>query len=183
MKQNGFTLIELIVTMVIAAIVLTVAVPGFQNIILSNRRAAQVNEYIASLNLARSEAIKSGVRAYVWRSSDGVNLATDSTGDWEEGWIVFTDRDNDAALDNGELIRVHPALDGDSRLRSPGNFDRWIAFRPSGRSLGNGGLPNDSVTFCDRRGIEEGRQTFHIFAVLVVQGAGNIGVNLPAALG
>ncbi|MCP5419138.1 MAG: GspH/FimT family pseudopilin [Gammaproteobacteria bacterium] len=157
-KHRGFTLIELLITVVIAALVLTFAVPGFQNIIRNNRRAAQVNEFVTSLNLARSEAIKASARAYVWRSTNGTTLATDSTGVWENGWVVFVDRNGDAALDAGETVQTHAALEGGARLRGPGNFGRWIAYLPSGTSLGNGGLPNDSMTFCDSRGIEEGRQ-------------------------
>lgn len=57
-KSRGFTLIELLVTIAVMAIVATIAVPGFQNMMASNRLASDHNEILAGLNLARSEAIK-----------------------------------------------------------------------------------------------------------------------------
>ncbi|MEE4379215.1 MAG: GspH/FimT family pseudopilin, partial [Candidatus Competibacteraceae bacterium] len=85
MKQNGFTLLELMVTMAIAAIVLTVAVPSFQGIILNNRIASHTNDFASSLNLARSEAVKRARRTVLCKSSDGATCDTSSAG-WEQGW-------------------------------------------------------------------------------------------------
>lgn len=57
-RQNGFTLVELMVTVAVLAILSTIAYPSFQSTIRSNRVATTTNELIASLALARSEAIK-----------------------------------------------------------------------------------------------------------------------------
>ena len=103
-RQRGFTLIELIITVAIVAILLAIGVPSFQEMMRNNRVAAHTNDRLSSLNLARSEAIKRGVRVSLCKSSDGLSCAT--TGDWTQGWIVFVDTDNDATVDAGENIPV-----------------------------------------------------------------------------
>lgn len=57
-RERGFTLIELLVTIAVAVILATVAVPGFQNLVAENRRAADFNEILTGLTYARSEAVK-----------------------------------------------------------------------------------------------------------------------------
>lgn len=57
-KQAGFTLIELLVTIAIIIIFATIAVPGFQSFIASNRATADFNQMMTSLQFARSEAAK-----------------------------------------------------------------------------------------------------------------------------
>lgn len=176
MKQRGFTLIELLITVVIAAIVLTIAVPGFQTVILNNRRATQVNEFVTNLNLARAEAIKGGRQVFVCRSSSGTACATDTSSVWEDGWIVFVDRDDDDTLDAGETIRVQAAFEGDSTLRGPANFSQWISYFPTGISRGNGGLANGTLTLCDKRGDSEARN-------IVLSSTGRVSINDTVASG
>ncbi len=56
--QKGFTLLELIVTLAVVAIVLTMGIPSFQALIRDNRLIALTNEFIGAMHLTRSEAIK-----------------------------------------------------------------------------------------------------------------------------
>ena len=105
-KQTGLTLIELIVTMAVLGIVLASALPSMNGIIDSNRRSANINLFVGSLNLARSEAVKRNNSVSLCTSSSGT--ACDNTLSWEDGWLVFVDIDGDGVVDAG---------DGDSILR------------------------------------------------------------------
>ncbi len=87
MRESGFTLIELMITMVILAILLSLGVPSFQSVIARNNVASAASVLSASLSLARSEAIKRGTTVTVCKSSDGSSCVT--SGDWSQGWIML----------------------------------------------------------------------------------------------
>jgi type IV fimbrial biogenesis protein FimT len=135
MKQDsGFTLIELMVTLAVAAILATVAIPSFWNIIQSNRATTEANELVTALHFARSEAIKRGARISLCPSTN----QTGCTGgaDWSNGWIIFLDtaaNDGSAAV-VGEVLRVWNSLSGGTSLGGPAN----IRYRASGDVIGAG---------------------------------------------
>lgn len=125
-RQCGFTLMELIITVAIAAIVLAIGVPSFQGIMRNNRAATQANEIIGALNLARSEAVKRGRRVSLCPSSNGTGC---SGTDWSSGWIVFVDTSAaDASVTVGQVLRVWGALAGDPTFTGPAS----IRYRPTG---------------------------------------------------
>ncbi len=79
-NQSGFTMIELMVTLLIAVILTTIAIPSFRSMILDNRIVTASNRFLADANLARSEAIKRGT---------SVEIAPNSTtSGWTGGWKV-----------------------------------------------------------------------------------------------
>lgn len=95
-KIQGFTLLELMVTIAIAAILLTLALPSFQGTLRSNRLATTTNQFNAAIALARSEAIKTTLAAGLCPSADGVACGAD----WNAGWLVWRDTNRDGNLAN-----------------------------------------------------------------------------------
>jgi type IV fimbrial biogenesis protein FimT len=132
--QRGFSLVELMVTLFVAAILLTMAVPSFQVMVEDNSLTSQINLFIGALSGARSEAVKRGQRVGLCKSANGSTCVT--TGGYEQGWIVFVDNDNDGVRDtaptNEELLRVNGALRQGLTLRGASNFANGMSFVPSG---------------------------------------------------
>jgi type IV fimbrial biogenesis protein FimT len=113
-NQRAFTLIELLITIVVATILVALAVPAFNNFVQNNRITAQVNELITAMTLVRSEAIKRKQTISICSSSN----ASTCTGAWDQGWIVFTDDNGNGAVDVGtdEILRVRESLAGGATL-------------------------------------------------------------------
>ena len=133
-ENRGFTLLELMITLLIAGIILSIGVPSFRGVMQNQRMTSATNELVMSLNLAKSEAIKRVVYVSVCKSSNGVTCG-DAATSWRDGWIVFANATvaNLGVRDFGdELIRVYPSLRSEFALTPIGTVDGFISFRPSG---------------------------------------------------
>jgi len=125
-RHSGFTLIELMVTIAVLAVLLALGLPSFQQSLRSNRVATATNEMIASLSLARSEAIRSTRGGGVCASGDGEGC----NGDWSDGWLVWADANADGAFNNGETVLRYSR--GNGKL-TVGSEDALVAFDARGR--------------------------------------------------
>ena len=128
MLRNGFTLIELIVTIAVAGILLALAVPSFQSLLLSNRITAQTNDLVSDLAFARSEAIKRGVTVTACFANTPTTCGAGTN--WTAGWIVFVDAGTAGDATGDTILRTHEALRGNNTLNSSGNH--FISYFPSG---------------------------------------------------
>ena len=99
---GGFTVLELLMTVVVASILLSIAVPSFTNLIRRNQITTYANEFGTAVNLARSEAVKRGT---------SVSITSNNGTDWSQGWSVNV-------VNTGEQLRVAPALSGDNTFTS-----------------------------------------------------------------
>lgn len=146
--QAGYSLIELLVVMALGVILLSIAAPSMTGILDTERSRSFGNALLSSLNLARSEAIKRNARAVLCKSADG--LSCTFSGGWEQGWLVFHDVNNNAALDSGEQVidRQGPAPQGLS-LTGNANVANYVSYSASGSAkLINGGFQAGTFTLC-----------------------------------
>jgi type IV fimbrial biogenesis protein FimT len=107
-SQAGFSLVELMIVVMIVSVVGAIGGPIMSDTVKSNRVRAQADRILTTLNLTRSEAVKRNLPVSICRSSNG----TSCTGDWSDGWIVFTNADGDNTVDAGvdQVIRVYEGL-------------------------------------------------------------------------
>lgn len=144
-RNPGFTLIELMVTLGVSALVLSIGLPGFQGLVRDNRLVMQYNQFVSELNMTRSEAVKRGIRVTMCkRNAAGTNC--NNAGKWEDGWMIFTDPNNSGAVDPGEaILRVHEPLSGDNTLRTSEDL---MTYNGQGLALAF----NNTFRLCDIRG-------------------------------
>jgi type IV fimbrial biogenesis protein FimT len=104
-KTGGFTLVELMVVIAIAAILLSLAVPSFSRLIESTALSSDVNTFLSDVRFARNEAVRRGTLIVMCSSSnpDAASPTCNGTVDWKEGWIIFEDH-NGNDLPSGEPV-------------------------------------------------------------------------------
>lgn len=108
MANRGFTLLELLVTMAVVAILVTVAIPSYRALVQHNAMAAAVNDLVGDLNYARSKAITRGAPVYLCKSADQATCT--AAGNWQQGWIVYAPQVGATQPAPGNLLRVHGAV-------------------------------------------------------------------------
>ncbi len=150
---TGFTLIELMITMAIAAIVMAIGIPAFRDTVRENRLTTTVNSFVAALNLTRSEAIKRGTRVTLCKSADGATCAV--SGGYEQGWVVFVDvsplAERDADNIQEPLVRVYERLSG-AGLKLTGNamVSDYVSYDPCGVTRSKtGAFQAGTLTLCE----------------------------------
>lgn len=149
---SGFTLIELMVTISVLAILLSIAVPSFQGFVWSSRLTATTNDLASALAMARSEAVKRATRVTVCKSgtTNTANPTCSAAVDWQDGWIVFVDGGTAGTVDgtdSGNILRVfQPTVSNGMAIDGGINFANWLSYLPSGVSIGNGNLANGTFT-------------------------------------
>ena len=139
--NGGFTLLELLTTLSIASLIVTLGVPSFRSVLENQRMTGATNEMVTALNLAKSEAIKRVAYVSVCKSSDMASCGGGGT-DWKDGFIVFANATsvNLGSIDAGDtIIRVYPGLHDSIDVAPSGTVDGFVSFRPSGTMGTTGG--------------------------------------------
>ena len=148
-KENGFTLIELMIAVGLTGLLLSMAVPALGMFVSNARQTGAINDLVSTIHQARSTAVSTNARVTICPSSGGTNC--EAVG-WDSGWIAFSDPDSDRNVDAGETIfATVGGVDGLS-LQSD-EFGTFMMYRPNGRLM-NASLNGSAgaMTFCDDRG-------------------------------
>lgn len=139
------TLPELMMTLSIAAISLSIGVPSLDTMLERAGRTSVVMDVGASVRFARSEAARRGVPISICPSEDGTTCVDAETPEWNKGWLVFVDADQDLNVDEGDEIVDRTDIDH-ARFSLTGSDDiaKGISFRASGYPVDAG-----SLNYCD----------------------------------
>ncbi len=153
-RHSGFTLIELLVTLSIIALLVGLVAPGFTTFIQNNRLSSQINTLIGTIHLSRGEAANRRTIITLCGSDNGANCNTSS---WENGWIMFTDTNNNGneVIDGtDQLLLYQEPLIGGNTLRASGFSGTNLGvlqFGSTGFVLAASPAPG-TFTLCDDRG-------------------------------
>ena len=132
-RSSGFSLVELMITIVVLAVIIAISAPSFTGVFNGNRLTSRANELVASLQMARSEALRRNAPVLVCRSEDGSECA-DEIGSWDL-WITI---DSDDVVLRQDRLKAPVELTSDVHT---------ISFRGDGvaREAGGGLLDSQFV--------------------------------------
>jgi len=165
-RKAGFTLVELMIAVAIVAILAAIALPSFQSSLRSNRAATATNEMLASLSLARSEAIRNNRGASICPSADGAACSAS----WDDGWIVWVDANEDNTVNPGEnVIRFSR---GNDRLEVGSTAGVYRFDSRGRRAVPAGGAPENITLQPDECGGHDFRRTLLVSPTGQVRKAG-----------
>lgn len=163
LRQRGFTLSEVLVTVAIVAIVSAVALPSMRDVVEGAKVSGRFQDLTASLMLARSEAVKRNATVTVCRSSTLTSCAASGVGDWRAGWITFLDADASGTRATAEeILYVRKGDTGGGPLVGTGTTADYIAYRSDGYALAAGGAAHaGAITACSTQAtVKRQRLTF-----------------------
>lgn len=147
---RGITLLELMITIAIVAVLGSLAAPGLNALLYDARITAAVNGLLHDLFLARSESLKRGEVISVCKSQDGRTCAN-AVPDWHVGWMVFVNHDRDEPPQRGNEEPILTVSQGWPGGTISSNRTAY-SFRPFVQ-----GVVNGTLVFCDPRGSSSAR--------------------------
>jgi type IV fimbrial biogenesis protein FimT len=178
-KHTGFTLIELMFTIVVLAVLLGLAAPNFRDFLRNSRLTTAANELLADAHLARSEAIKRRAAVSICSTADPHAEEPDCRAPNAtnfSGWLVFVDdTDGDGRWDAGEEIlrRRDPVPDGVTVKSDTG----MISYAGTGFLRSAGASPSARrVIVCDERGNAKVSGDRSAVRVVTLDASGRAGV-------
>ncbi|WP_104655331.1 GspH/FimT family pseudopilin [Ralstonia insidiosa] len=161
-RMGGISLVELLVTLAIVAVLAIIATPSYVGLTQQVRLQAEVNSLVNDLQFARSEAIKRGLPVSLCPSSNGTSCNTVNPTYWENGWIVFNDVNGSGTTDSASDVplRVRAPLTNNDTFRATASSPAASAVTYSrdgfAMNLANGTVtmalrtspPNNNATRC-----------------------------------
>lgn len=138
-SARGFTLVELMITVLLLAITLMVATPPLQQLVHGNRLRTEASRLLRALNLARSEAVLRNQPVSICPSSMAVDGSARCSGEFAQGWLVFANPDRDRVVDasRDSVIRAFAAISPNYTLTNRAGthgVTELITYLPDGSS-------------------------------------------------
>lgn len=153
---NGFTLVELMITLVIGGLLLTVAAPGFHSMFANNRITSQLNEFVFAINYGRSEAAKLNQRVVMCYSGDPTAVAPvcdGAVGANPPGWLLFATANGslifNSADNNFTLLRVGTTENTGIRITTNAALNDGLEINSNGSTNEGGNVA--IIAVCDDR--------------------------------
>lgn len=144
-RGHGFTLVELAITLAIAAVLVAIGAPAMGGLVARTHEASAEGHVADTLRQARTAAVMHNGRVVVCPSADGRRC--DAADDWQHGWLVADDADHDGQPDPGKpVIAVLQAMPSGTRVVTT-TGRRQITFQASGSAGGS----NVTFTICHTR--------------------------------
>ena len=149
MRASGLTLIELLMTLTIVAVIAMAGIPALQGFIMSQRMTSQLNGFVHAVFLAKQSAHSRQAETVICKSPTGLHCEPDA--DWTDGWLMFVNHNQDrpARVDANEPIL---AVGNTFRNGSISANRREFIFRAFEIRSTNG-----TLVFCDARGAEQAK--------------------------
>jgi type IV fimbrial biogenesis protein FimT len=153
-QSRGFTLLELVIIIAILGLTMAFAAPGLLSMIKNNRISGAANDFVAAMQFAKAETA-SRINPVTLCKSNATGSACVGGDDWQQGWIVFSDLDGNAAVDTGAgdtVLLVHEALQDTISFGGTAGVANSITYRPSGITSVTS---TEVLILCDDRGYAE----------------------------
>lgn len=160
--QEGFTLVELFVVLMVASIALGIGIPATHEFVANSRMAGAVNDLVSSIYYARSQALALGVPVTICASTNQADCS--DSAQLIDGWIVFQDRNGNGRRETAtpeQLLSVHEAFAEDivvnPKTGSSPAPPQYLFFAPDGSSpdLDVLGPATRYIQLCDERGARD----------------------------
>ena len=153
--QSGFTLYELLVTVLIVGVVLSFGIPNMQQFNQNSRMTSTANDLHAAFHLARSESSRAKTNITVCPSTNAMAAAANCSGTWDQGFIVFVDENGDLDRSGATetVLRAHGPMP-DGLTLAVANDATYFSYSSTGLGRPNvgGNTAVSQIVMCDERG-------------------------------
>jgi len=157
-KQTGFTLYELLITVLIVGVILAMGIPNLRQFTQNSRMTSAANDLTSAFHLARSEASRAKATITICASDNSMDADANCGGTWDDGYIVFVDAPAELPdilrtdLANEPILRAYPASP-EGVMMAVANDATYFSYAATGhgRSVGSQS-PVSQIVMCDVRG-------------------------------
>lgn len=173
-RCQGFTIIELLVGIAIAAILLMVAVPTYRAVVDGSRVSSELDALSSDMAFSRMEAVKQGLNVMMCSSRDG--LTCSGSGNWQDGWIVMLPEggicsaNSGLGASHGALLRARPAIRGGDSISyvNAGSGGQGVCFSRLGTTAASG------VMTIISQAAQSAPSMFNRQCLFIAKGVGNV---------